>query len=489
VLLDRILRFPDSIAVRDDEKQLSFSELCLQASYGANCLLRHPGFFTGARVALPAISGTAYTTELLAIWMAGGIAVPINPKHPMPALSHQIRDSGSIILLTFSDLKQYHSLSIKLEIDLVVVVRDQKDQQLPTITDTDPALIIYTSGTTSLPKGVLLTHANLKAQAECLSESWKWRPSDSILNVLPMHHVHGIINVLYCALWNGACCYFLNEFNPEKVRERFVSGEINLFMAVPTIYFKLIEYWKNLTPNEQRVWSRSMSSFRLMVSGSAALPEIIHRQWEEISGQRLLERYGMSETGMILSNPYRGERRAGFVGQPLPGVEVKVMKSSGNQSASDTSGELWVRGPSVFEKYWEKPDITADSFENGWFKTGDMVVVEQGYYRILGRKNIDIIKTGGYKVSALEIENVLLGHSHVKECAVVGRPSEEWGEVVVACVVCREEPPGKQELIDWVKESLANYKKPREIVFMDSLPRNALGKVIKSELKKEDLPK
>jgi malonyl-CoA/methylmalonyl-CoA synthetase len=223
-----------------------------------------------------------------------------------------------------------------------------------------------------------------------------------------------------------------------------------------------------------------------MVSGSAALPAPLWGRWKEITGQALLERYGMTEIGMALSNPYRGERRPGTVGQPLPGVEVRLVGEDGRDVPAGTPGEIWVRGPSLFKEYWNRPEATRESFLGGYFRTGDVAEEDAGYVRIRGRASVDIIKSAGYKISALEIEGVLLEHPAVGEAAVVGQPDAEWGEVITACVVLR---PGRSLTLDELKEfcrdKLAPYKLPRRLRLLGELPRNAMGKVTKPALVEE----
>jgi malonyl-CoA/methylmalonyl-CoA synthetase len=295
--------------------------------------------------------------------------------------------------------------------------------------------------------------------------------------------VHGIVNVLACALWSGAVCEMLPAFEAEPVWERLTSGEPTLFMAVPTIYRKLIAAWEAADSSRQSRWSAGAARLRLMVSGSAALPVQTLARWREITGHTLLERYGMTEIGMALSNPLHGERRAGSVGAPLPGVEVRLVDEQGVAVADGTPGEIEVRGGNVFLEYWGRPDATREAFRDGWFRTGDVAVLEGGAYRILGRTSVDIIKTGGYKVSALEIEEVLRTHPAIAECAVVGVADPEWGERVAAVV---ELQPGREldlaSLKGWAREQLAPYKIPRQLRVVAALPRNAMGKVTKPDI-------
>jgi malonyl-CoA/methylmalonyl-CoA synthetase len=254
-------------------------------------------------------------------------------------------------------------------------------------------------------------------------------------------------------------------------------------MAVPTVYSKLIAAWDRASTGDQARMTAACRGLRLMVSGSAALPVSVLDRWREISGHTLLERYGMTEIGMALSNPLRGDRVPGHVGAPLPGVEIRLVDEGGHEVAPGTQGEIEVRGPGVFQEYLGQPDATRDAFRDGWFKTGDVAVVDAGGYRILGRSSVDIIKTGGFKVSALEIEEVLRDHPGIQECAVVGVQDAEWGERVCAALVprggCRLEV---ETVAQWSRERLATYKVPSRWLAVAELPRNAMGKVVKPDV-------
>jgi malonyl-CoA/methylmalonyl-CoA synthetase len=354
---------------------------------------------------------------------------------------------------------------------------------LPRLSGERRAMILYTSGTTNRPKGVVTTHANIAAQIEALVQAWEWSADDRILLCLPLHHLHGIMNVVGCALWSGATCEMLPRFDAEPVWERIAGGALTLFMAVPTIYVTLIAAWESASCDRQRHWSEAAGRLRLMVSGSAALPVSTLERWREITGHTLLERYGMTEIGMALSNPYRGRRVPGSVGRPLPRVEVRLVSECGDEVAPGTPGEIEVRGPSVFKEYWQNPGATEEAFRSGWFRTGDTAVVENDAYRILGRSNIDIIKTGGHKVSALEIEEVLRCHPAIAECAVVGVPDPKWGERVAAAVIlARDATLCLDALRAWCKERTAAHKIPSLLLVLEALPRNAMGKVTKKKI-------
>jgi malonyl-CoA/methylmalonyl-CoA synthetase len=296
--------------------------------------------------------------------------------------------------------------------------------------------------------------------------------------------VHGIVNVLTCALWNGAVCEIMPVFRPVDVWRRLAKRDITVYMAVPTVYARLIDAWDAADVTERSAWSAGARACRLMVSGSAALPVRTLERWEAITGHRLLERYGMTEIGMALSNPLDGERRAGFVGAPLPGVYVRLADERGGAASPGGPGEIQVKGATVFGGYWRRPDETHGAFTaDGWFRTGDLAIVEDGAYRILGRSSVDILKTGGEKISALEIEDVLRSHAGIADCAVVGVADAEWGERVCAAVVPRPgSDPGELsevELRTFVKSRLAPYKVPKHFLLVPDLPRNAMGKVTK----------
>ena len=481
---------PKRLAIVDASGPHEYYELLIASQAIAHTLLNGQENLEGARVAFMASPGFYYVATQWGIWRAGGVAVPICLTYPEPAIAYVLEDAQvSIILADDQHFSKIHTLAEQREVPVHRIessIGGQLDGSLPFIEGTASAMILYTSGTTGKPKGVVSTHDNIKAQVTTLVKSWAWHQEDYILNVLPLHHVHGIINVTCCALWVGACVHYLPKFSPEAVFEVLMNGKANLFMAVPTIYHKLIAHYKDQTVQWQKLATASLKPFRLMVSGSAALPVSVLEQWNKISGHTLLERYGMTEIGMAISNPYEGERRPGYIGQPLPGVAVRLVDTQGTPIADGESGEIQVKGASVFHEYWQRVEATQNAFtSDGWFKTGDIAVYEQGSYRILGRNSVDIIKSGGYKISALEIEEVLRTHNNIQDCAVVGLPDEEWGEIVAAMIVATASDTinTPEMVISWLKERLPAYKVPRKILSEDSLPRNAMGKVVKNEVK------
>ncbi|CAN5412229.1 acyl-CoA synthetase [soil metagenome] len=478
----------DRIAVMQGSKRHTYSDLLTFSGRIANQLLNGRQDLKEARIAFMVKPGVDYVSTLWGIWRAGGVAVPLCLDHPLPSLQYVLEDTGAEIVIVSDELenilldwcreKQVTVLPVShIPIDIHSFTE-------PSIDSSRRAMILYTSGTTNLPKGVVTTHLNLEAQISTLVQAWQWTNKDHILCVLPLHHVHGIVNVVCCSLWSGACCEFLQgSFSALTVFSLFNEGKINVFMAVPTIYFKLIAYWEGIPDVEREQLASVLRRFRLMVSGSAALPVSVMKKWFDISDHMLLERYGMTEIGMAISNPYQGERRPGHVGMPLQGVKIRLCDEL-DRPIADGPGEIQVKGGNVFSEYWRNPEATVKSFtHDGWFKTGDVAELNEGYYKILGRNSVDIIKSGGYKISALEIEEVLRQHLQVKDCSVIGIDNEEWGEVVAAIYIS-EELLDKEHLTTWLGQRLPRYKVPRLYLRIDELPRNGMGKVIKGELKK-----
>lgn len=506
-LIDRAAGHADRTAIVDADGAHGYGDLLEASEAVARGLLTRAGVgdLDGARVACMVDPGLRYAAVQWGVWRAGGVAVPLCLFHPPRELAYVLDDTGAALAVAdpayrdpLEGLADDHDAGFLAADGLLERQADREGadsdagaeagtapDELPTVDPDRAALLLYTSGTTGRPKGVVHTHATLEAQVRSLVAAWGWRPDDEILHVLPLHHTHGLVNALLCALWTGASCRMRKGFDADDAWRALVDTDVTLFMGVPTMYVQLIRRWREAGEARREEMSAAARGLRLAVSGSAALPVPVFEAWEELAGGPLLERYGMTEIGMALSNPLQGERRPGHVGRPLPGVEVRLTDADGEPiDAEETPGEIEVRGPNVFREYWERPDTTRQAFrEGGWFVTGDEAEVRDGYYRILGRKSVDIIITGGYKVSALEVEEVLLRHPAVEECAVVGVDDPEWGERVCVAVVGDGEPvPALEELRRWAKERLAPYKVPTRLRVVDRLPRNAVGKVTKPDV-------
>jgi len=466
------------------EGQFTYDQLDDASRRVAGALLADNEDLKQTRVAFLVPPGFTYAAVQRGIWRAGGVAVPLATSHPPAELEYVIRDTeAGLVVGDEAALPVLAPLARAARARLVVAgdaLRASPADGVPHLDPSRRAMIVYTSGTTGRPRGAVSTHQILGAQISSLVEAWRWSPADRLLLVLPLHHVHGILNGLGSALAVRATCEILPAFDAGAVWARLASGAITVFTAVPTIYNRLIAAWEAAPADLRRARSDGASRARLMMSGSAALPVRTLERWREITGHTLLERYGMTEIGMALSNPLEGERRAGSVGTPLPGVDVRLVNEQGGPVEPGTPGELEVRGPTVFLEYWRRPDDTRAAFRDGWFRTGDVAVLEGGAYRLLGRTSVDIIKTGGYKVSALEIEEVLRTHPAIAECAVVGIDDADWGERVSAAVELRDGSTlSLDELQSWARPLLAPYKVPRALRPVAALPRNAMGKVVK----------
>lgn len=478
----------DAPALSSRSVEYTYADLLDRSAVLATGILGEADDLQEARVAFLAPAGVEYLSTQWGIWRAGGVTVPLCLTATQPELEYAISNAGADLVLTTSE--HAHKVeSLCEERGLTLMIVDELDsvpgKTLPEIELQRRAMILYTSGTTSKPKGVVTTHANIQAQIESLVEAWQWEKGDRIPLFLPLHHIHGIINIASCALWTGAKIEAFSHFEMETILQRVAEGAYTVFMAVPTIYVKLIEALESMSEQDRASTIQGFADMRLMISGSAALPASVHEKWTVLTGQKLLERYGMTEIGMALSNPYHGERRPGSVGLPLPKVEIRLKSEEGALVIEEGEpGEIQIRGPGVFHEYWNLPEVTAKSFDGGWFRTEDMAVIETGYYRIMGRLSVDIIKSGGYKLSALEIEAALLQHPVIRECAVIGVPDDTWGEMVaVAAVLEQSEELALESLRDWCRDRLSTYKIPKRLLVVDSLPRNAMGKITKPAVK------
>lgn len=445
------------------------------------------------RVALQLPKGMEFIALHLANLYLGTITLPLNPAYPADETEYFLRDSGARTYFTArASGGSREPLLPHLKDRIALDPSDPQDYEsrLPQVTDgrlqapdLEPdttAVIIYTSGTTGRPKGAEITHGNLSANIAALHEAWGWRPDDVLLHALPIFHVHGLFVALHGALHAGATALLMREFDAQRTLQTLVGRRCTVFMAVPTIHRRLLA-----VPDAT---SYDLSNMRLLTSGSDRLPDEVFTAFQETFGHTLLERYGMTETNMNLSNPLEGERRMGSVGLPLPGVEARVVDPETGTALPDGEvGEVQIRGPNVFKGYWQQPEKTAEAFTaNGWLKTGDLGLREaDGYFTLKGRAK-DLIITGGMNVYPPEVERVLAEHPAVAAVAVIGCPDAEWGERVVAVATLEEgREAAAVELIEHCRERLAAYKCPKQIHFREALPRNAMGKVQKGKLREE----
>ena len=449
------------------------------------------------REAAAAVAASLAATERVAVWAepslefcvaavaavcAGIPLIPINPRLGHSELEHVLIDSRPDVVIGAPEqaLAAFESAPRRLTVDL-----SARRAELPavTATDEDPALIVYTSGTTGRPKGAVLPRRAITSNLDALAEAWAWTADDVVVHGLPLFHVHGLVLGLFGPLRRGGALRHLGGFSPEAAAAALRHGGTMLF-GVPTMYHRL----GRAAESDPEV-AAGLASARVLVSGSAALPAPEFERISRLTGQEIIERYGMTETLMNLAVRVEGARRPGRVGVPVPGVEVRLVDDDGHELDApdgETMGEIIVRGPNLFSEYLNRPDATAQAMRDGWFHTGDLATRDpDGYWRIVGRRATDLIKTGGYKVGAGEVEVTLLEHPGVVEVAVTGEADPDLGERIVAWVVADTSRPGlDQELIDLVSAELAPHKRPREVRFLDELPRNALGKVIKQQLRR-----
>jgi fatty acid CoA ligase FadD36 len=421
----------------------------------------------GAKVvAVHATASLETVVAMVGTLLAGAAVVPLPPDSGPAETGHILRDSGAEVLLTANGEHPPTTLGV-IPVDLRRTAGPVSAEPAPG----DPAMIMYTSGTTGAPKGVVLSHGAIEAGVDAVAEAWAWSPDDVLVHGLPLFHVHGLLLGVFGPLRIGSRLRHTVRPKPEL----YAAAGGSLYFGVPTVWSRMCA---------EPAAAARLAGARLLVSGSAALPVPVFNRLTELTGHRPIERYGMTETLITLSSRADGDRRAGQVGLPVLGVTTRVIDDDGNDLPADgeSIGELLVRGPMIFDGYLNQPEMTAGLLSgDGWFRTGDIAVVgPDGWHRIVGRRSTDMIKSGGYRIGAGEVEDALLAHPAVREAAVLGTPHDDLGEQVTAYVV--GDGVTGAELIDFVARSLSAHKRPREVRFVEALPRNAMGKVQKKLL-------
>ena len=428
------------------------------------------------RVAVWAESTLETIVASVAVLESGLALVPVNPKLGRSELEHVLTDAAPDVILGAPD-QELPGAARRAAVDL-----QARGDGLPEHDggDEDPALIVYTSGTTGRPKGAVLPRRAVSSNLDALAEAWEWTGEDVLTHGLPLFHVHGLVIGVFGPLRRGGELRHLGRFDPASAAGALRHGATMLF-GVPTMYHRIAQ-----EAADDAAIVEGLRAARILVSGSAPLPSPVFNRVEALCGQQIVERYGLTETLMNTAVRADSPRRPGYVGVPLEGVEVRLVADDGSDvevSDDETIGEVAVRGPNVFSGYLNRPDATAEAIRDGWFFTGDIGTRSpDGYWRIVGRRSTDLIKTGGYKVGAGEIEVALLEHPAVREAAVTAAPDDDLGERIVAWVVAEGDAPDAKALIDHVASELAPHKRPREVHFLDELPRNAMGKVVKTQL-------
>jgi malonyl-CoA/methylmalonyl-CoA synthetase len=441
--------------------------------------LRRLGLAPGDRVAMPLAEKLPALVGHLGVQLAGGVAVPLNARLPAAELPYYVADSGAAIALVDPEQalawEALRGAAPSLRHVVVTTAEEAALEDLPApVRGDDPCLMVYSSGTTGWPKGVVHTQGSLAAGLGALARCWRMTADDRVVNVLPLFHVHGLCFAALMPLLAGGCVLLEDSFQPARTLE--VIGEASVFMAVPTIYYRLLD-----TP-EFREPAQGWRA-RLFTCGSAPIRPEVLPQLQEIVGRPIINRYGMTEAHVITSLPLDGPWPDGSVGVPLEGVEVEVRREDGTPAATNEVGGIWVRGPSLFREYWNKPEATRAAFVDGWFETGDHGSRDEpGYLTLAGRKH-DLIITSGFNVYPAMVERVINGCPGVRECAVVGVPDAIKGERVAAFVVREDAGLTEAAVEAYCRERLADYQRPRQVVFAEALPRNAMGKVLKRDLR------
>ncbi|HUI79167.1 MAG TPA: AMP-binding protein [Bryobacteraceae bacterium] len=459
----------DAVALEFQNCTYTFGDLDARSNRLAQLFARR-GLKTGDRLCIYLANCVEMIDLYLACAKLGVLFVPINILYRDREMAHILHDAEPVAVA--SDANFSSPVPIWHPAELTAEANGMPDERPHVAIDGDaPMGIIYTSGTTGTSKGAVLTHNNFAANAVNLVACWQITSADRFLLALPLFHVHGLGNGLHSWLLSGCRMRLLERFERETAAKTFLEFRPTLFFGVPTIYVRLLDF-----PEEQ---ARAIGQFmRLFVSGSAPLPAQVLEEFRARFGHTILERYGMSETFMNLSNPYIGERRPGSVGLPLPGVSVRLLNEQGQPAADGETGELYLKGPNIFAGYWRRPDATAAAVLDGYFKTGDLAVREpDGYYTLCGRRS-DLIISGGFNIYPREIEEFLQEQDEVAEAAVVGVPDRVRGEAPVAYVVLKSAIEAAA-LEKRCREKLASFKVPREFIPVDRLPRNAMGKIQK----------
>jgi malonyl-CoA/methylmalonyl-CoA synthetase len=457
-------------------RTLTFGQIEARANQMAHELTER-GLARGDRLCVHLANRVEFIDLFLACVRLGVIFVPMNVLYRERELRHIIADSDPKAVVTSNASDATYPDGVTLwpieQLATAAAARPTSRVLVPVEGDT-PAMIVYTSGTTGAAKGAVLSHHNLAANGITITTCWRISDADRYLAVLPLFHVHGLGNGIHAWLISGCRMHLAERFDQKTAAGLFAEFEPTLFFGVPTIYHRLLDPEVVSDDVARAIGKRA----RLFVSGSAPLPAHMLEAFRRRYGHTILERYGMSETLMIISNPYEGERRAGTVGMPLPGVSVRLADNDASPVADEEVGEVQVRSPALFSSYWRRPDATAAAFTDGWFRTGDLAVrAPDGYYTLRGRRG-DMIISGGFNIYPREIEELLLEDARVREAAVVGVADAARGEIPIAYIVA-DASLDTAELTERCRAQLASFKTPRAFVRVDSLPRTALGKVQK----------
>jgi malonyl-CoA/methylmalonyl-CoA synthetase len=451
-----------------------------QAARRVAALLQQRGLEKGDRVVLCTSAKVPFLLAQLGVLYAGGVCLPLNPRFTRDELRHFLTDSGACLAVAargerplLESLRQEVPTLREVLTEQAVVQAPEAPWREPDVRPDDACLLIYSSGTTGWPKGVVHSHANLAASLRALAECWRFTPDDVVVNVLPLFHIHGLSFATLMPLLTGACVR-LEDFHATDTLDAVGRGTV--FMAVPTIYYRFLD--EPAFVEKARSWQR----VRLFTCGSAPIRPDVLPWLQEALGKPVINRYGMTEAHVITSLPLDGPWPSGSVGLPLRGIELRITRSDGQPAPAGEVGAVQVRGPNLFREYWRNPEATHKAFATGWFDTGDLGAVdENGFLTLAGRSN-DLIITSGYNVYPPVVERVVNACPGVREAVVAGLPDDIRGERVVVFVVRDDPSVDEDRVLAYCAERLVDYQRPRQVFFVDALPRNALGKVLRREL-------
>lgn len=468
-------------AIVHRERTWTYGELEVAATRGA-AYLQSLGVTAGDRVALFTDQKLPLLIANLSVWLAGGVPLPLNPRFTREEMRYYLSDSTARAVVVGSEqrplleqLAREMPQPPEIVADADLLAPPALPFREPTLADSDPCLILYSSGTTGWPKGVVHTQSNVASSLHALAECWRMTPDDVVVNVLPLFHIHGLAFATHMTWLAGGCARIEDSFEPRQTLAAIGQGTI--FMAVPPIYYKLLE-----TP-EFRAAAKTWSNVRLFTCGSAPIRTEVLPALQEILGKPVINRYGMSEAYVITSLPLDGPWPDGSVGLPLSGVELRIQTGEGQSAPPAEVGAVQIRGPNIFSQYWNKPEATAAAFAGGWFDTGDLGRLDPaGMLTLVGRKH-DLIITSGYNVYPQVVERVLGECPGVAECAVLGLPDQARGERVAAAIVRGDPALDEARLRTWWSDRLVHYQQPKSLLFVDSLPKNSLGKILRRELR------
>jgi malonyl-CoA/methylmalonyl-CoA synthetase len=446
--------------------------------------LQQAGVQPGDRVVLFTPNKLPFLLAQLGAMFAGGVPLPLNPRFTREEMRYYLSDSGARLIVVGSEQRALIESLLPELSSAPVVVNDEAALDPPAAPFTDPhpkaddpSLILYSSGTTGWPKGVVHTHANVASSLQGLADCWRMTPEDVVINALPLFHIHGLAFATHLTLFSGGCVRIEDSFDAAKMLDTI--GEGTVFMAVPPMYYKLLEQ-----PGFREA-AKTWSKVRLFTCGSAPIRTEVLPELQAILQRPVINRYGMTESYVISSLPLDGPWPDGSVGLPLKGVEIRITRPDRTAASANEVGAVHIRGPNIFRTYWQRLDATEAAFQTGWFETGDLGQLdERGFLTLVGRQH-DLIIVSGYNVYPQVVERVLGECPGVAECAVLGLPDEQRGERVAAAIVRNDPALDEDRIRAWVSERLIHYQQPKSLLFVDFLPKNSLGKILRRELREQ----